>query len=128
MNTTFYNAILITVEETSLKTKHPRNFPEKTNRNQKRKQLHKTPARHRDIFRDTLNAKKNYGEGEDRTHDLLDGKAISEVHFTPWSGYKVEFCQNLFKNITDHDFPPPLMWAENNKISPEELSITNGTK
>ena len=25
---------------------------------------------------------KKYGEGEDRTHDLLAGKAISEVHFT----------------------------------------------
>ena len=73
----------------------------------------KTPAKHRDIFRDTLNAKK-YGEGEDRTHDywmgntkkfqapargrthdLLAGKAISEVHFTRWSGDEVEFWQNL---------------------------------
>ena len=30
-------------------------------------------ANHRDIFRDTLFAKK-YGEGEDRTHDLLAGR------------------------------------------------------
>ena len=29
------------------------------------------------------------------THDLLGGKAISEVHLTPWSGDKVEFWQNL---------------------------------
>ena len=73
----------------------------------------KTPAKHRDIFRDTLIAKK-YGVGEDRTHDLLAGKhkkfqaparvrtqnllagkAIREVHFTQWSGAKVEFWQNL---------------------------------
>ena len=54
----------------------------------------KTPAKHRDIFRDTLIAKK-YGEGEDRTHDLLAGKAISEVDFTRWSGDEVEFWQNL---------------------------------
>ena len=54
----------------------------------------KTPAKHRDIFRDTHIAKK-YGEGEDRTLDPLAGKAISEVHFTPWSGDKVEFWQNL---------------------------------
>ena len=33
----------------------------------------KTPAKHRDIFRDTRIAKK-YSEGEDRTHDLLAGK------------------------------------------------------
>ena len=32
------------------------------------------PAKHQDIFRDTLIAKKKYGEGEDRTHDLLAGK------------------------------------------------------
>ena len=51
---------------------------------------YKTPAKHRDIFRDTLIAKK-YGEGEDRTLDPLAGKAISEVHFSPWSGAKVEF-------------------------------------
>ena len=69
----------------------------------------KTPAKHRDIFRDTLFAKN--GEGEDRTHDLLagkhennwaparvwthdllGGKAISDVR---WSGDKVEFWQNL---------------------------------
>ena len=50
-----------------------------------------------------------------RTHDLLTGKAISEVQFTPWSGDKVEFWQNLGKKrVTDHDFPPPFMWAENN--------------
>ena len=35
--------------------------------------LKKTPAEHRDIFRDTLIEKK-YGEGEDRTHNLLAGK------------------------------------------------------
>ena len=34
---------------------------------------YKTPAKHRDIFRDTLIAKK-YGEGEVRTHDLLARK------------------------------------------------------
>ena len=50
----------------------------------------KTPAKHRD----TLIAKK-YGEGEDRTHDLLSGKPISEVHFARWSGDKVKFWQNL---------------------------------
>ena len=33
----------------------------------------KTPAKHWDIFRDILIVKK-YGEGEDRTHDLLAGK------------------------------------------------------
>ena len=73
----------------------------------------KTPAKHRDIFRNTLIAKK-YGEAEDRTHDLvagkyekiqaparvrthdlMAGKAISEAHFNPWSGDKVEFWQNL---------------------------------
>ena len=32
-----------------------------------------------------------------RAYDLLAGKAISEVHFTRWSGDKVEFWQNLFK-------------------------------
>ena len=35
----------------------------------------KTPAKHRDIFRDTLIAKK-YGEGEVPTHNLLAGKKI----------------------------------------------------
>ena len=30
-----------------------------------------------------------------RPNDLLAGKAISEVHFTRWSGDKVEFWQNL---------------------------------
>ena len=74
----------------------------------------KTPAKHRDIFPDAFIAKK-YGEGEDRTHDLLAGKhekisstspgsnprpigawgSISEVHLTRWSGDKVEFWQNL---------------------------------
>ena len=34
----------------------------------------KTPAEHRDIFRGTLIAKKNYGEGEVRTDDLLAEK------------------------------------------------------
>ena len=66
------------------------------------------------IFSATLLLQKKYGEGEDRTHDLLAGKhekiqapgrvrthdllagkAISEVHFTRWSGDKVEFWQNL---------------------------------
>ena len=32
-------------------------------------EMNKTPAKHRDIFRDTLIAKK-YAEGEVRTHDL----------------------------------------------------------
>ena len=47
------------------------------------------------IFSATRLLPKKYGEGEDRTHGLLAGKAISEVHFTPWSGDKVEFWQNL---------------------------------
>ena len=52
-----------------------------------------------------------------RTHDLLAGKAISEVHFNRWSGDKVDFWQNLLKKrVTDHDFPPPFMWAENNNF------------
>ena len=55
------------------------------------------------IFSATRLLQKKYGEGEDRTHylvagkkiqaparvrthDLLAGKAIGEVHFTPWSG------------------------------------------
>ena len=71
------------------------------------------PAKHRDIFRDTLIEKKSMAERIEpttywlgttkkiqaparvRTHDLQAGKAISEVHFTPWSGDKVEFWQNL---------------------------------
>ena len=93
----------------------------------------KTPAKHRDIFRETLFAKKvwrrkgsnprptDWETRKNLKHQpgfetLLAGKAISEVHFTPWSGDKVEFWQNwLKKRVTDHDFPPPLMWAENNK-------------
>ena len=47
------------------------------------------------IFSATRFLQKKYGEEEDRTHDLLSGKAISEVHFTPWSGDKVEFWQRL---------------------------------
>ena len=76
--------------------------------------LNKTPAKQRDIFCDTLiatkvcegeyrthnlvagNTKKIQAPARVRTHDLLAGKAISEVHFTPWSGDKVEFWQNLF--------------------------------
>ena len=65
------------------------------------------------IFSTTRLLQKKYGEGEHRiydllagkhekfqalarvrTHDLLAGKAISEVHFTPRSGDKVEFWQN----------------------------------
>ena len=64
------------------------------------------------------NTKKFQAPARVRTHDLLAGKAISEVHFTQWSGDKVEFWQNLFKKrVTDHDFPhfSPLKWAENNK-------------
>ena len=77
--------------------------------------VYNSTAKHQDNFRDTLIAKK-YGEGEDRTHDLLAGKAISEVHFTRWSGDKVEFWQNLKKKrVNDHDFPPPFMWAETKK-------------
>ena len=85
----------------------------------------KTPAKHRDIFRDTLfaksmakeriepttyclgNTKKFQAPARVRNHDLLAGKAISEVHFTSWSGDKVEFWQNLYKkNTSHHDFPP----------------------
>ena len=36
-------------------------------------EVNKTPAKYRDVFCDTLIAKKN-GEGEDRTHHLLAGK------------------------------------------------------
>ena len=82
-----------------------------------RKYLNKTPAKHRDIFRDTPFAKK-YGEGEDRTHgllagkheklqaparvrthDLLTGKAISEVHFTPRSEIKWSFGKICKKTL-----------------------------
>ena len=63
------------------------------------------------------NTKKLIHQPRVRTHDLLAGKAISEVHFTPWSGDKVELWQNLKKKrVTDHDFPPPFMWAENDKF------------
>ena len=74
---------------------------------------YKTPAKHWDIFRDTLIAKK-YGEekiepmtywlgntkkfhvpARVRTHDLL-----ATEHFTRWSGDKVEFWQNLYKNAS----------------------------
>ena len=62
------------------------------------------------------NTKKFQAQARVRTHDPLAGKAISEVHFTPWSGYKVKFWQNLLKKrVTDHDFPPPFILAENNK-------------
>ena len=72
----------------------------------------KTPAKHRDIFRDTLIAKK-YGGEEVRTYDLQAGKQKKFKHqpgFEPrtynlieppylnnvhkWSGHKVEFWQN----------------------------------
>ena len=29
------------------------------------------------------------------------------------------------KRITDHDFPPPFMWAENKKVKLYELRFTN---
>ena len=35
-----------------------------------------------------------------RTRDLVAGQAISEVHFTQWSGDKVEFWQNLLRNAS----------------------------
>ena len=41
------------------------------------------------------NTKKFQAPARVRTHDLLAGKAISEVQFTRWSGDKVEFWQNL---------------------------------
>ena len=44
----------------------------------------KTPAKHRDIFRDTVIAEK-YGEGEDRTHDLLAGKHKKHSSTSPGS-------------------------------------------
>ena len=47
------------------------------------------------IFSATLLLQKKYGGGDDRSHDLLAGKAISEVHFTQWSGDVVEFWRNL---------------------------------
>ena len=40
--------------------------------------VNKTPAKHRDIFRDTLIAKN--GQGEVRTHDLLAGKQKNFKH------------------------------------------------
>ena len=40
------------------------------------------------------NTKKFQTPERFRTHDLLAGKAIREVHFTRWSGDKVEFWQN----------------------------------
>ena len=43
------------------------------------------------------NTKKFQAPARVRSHDLLAGKAISEVHFTRWSGDKVEFWQNLYK-------------------------------
>ena len=64
------------------------------------------------------NTKKFQAPARVRTHDLLDGKAISEVHFTPWSTDKVEFWHNLSKKrVTDHDFHTPFMWAENNNLN-----------
>ena len=41
------------------------------------------------------NTKKFQAPARVRIHDLLAAKAISEVHFTRWSGDKVEFWQNL---------------------------------
>ena len=40
--------------------------------------VNKTPAKHRDIFRDTLIAKN--GEGKVLTHDLLAGKQKNFKH------------------------------------------------
>ena len=45
------------------------------------------------------NTKKFQAPARVRTHYLLAGKGISEVHFTRWSGDKVEFWQNLFKKM-----------------------------
>ena len=47
------------------------------------------------MFSATLFLQQMYGEEDDRTQDILAGKAISEVHFTRWSGDKVELWQNL---------------------------------
>ena len=41
------------------------------------------------------NTKKIQDPARVRIHDPLAGKAVSEVHFTAWSGDKVEFWQNL---------------------------------
>ena len=41
------------------------------------------------------NTKEFQAPARVRTHELLAGKAISEVHFTRWRGDKVEFWQNL---------------------------------
>ena len=46
------------------------------------------------------NRKKIQAPARVRNHNLLAGKAISEVYFTPWSGDKVEFRQNLQKNAS----------------------------
>ena len=68
------------------------------------------------------NTKKFQALARVRTQDLLAGKAISEVHFTPRSGDKVEFFQNLFKKrVTDHDFLPIFMWTENNNLVIDRL-------
>ena len=66
--------------------------------------LNKTPAKHRDIFRDTPFAKK-YGEGEDRIHDLLAGKH-EKLHSPNTKNYKHSPGSN----------PLPTGW-ENNKWS-----------
>ena len=61
------------------------------------------------------NTKKFQAPARFRTHDLLAGKAISEAHFhsLEWRlrGVLAEFVK---KRVTDHDFPPPFIWAENN--------------
>ena len=41
------------------------------------------------------NTEKFQAPAQVRNHDLLAGKAKSEVHFTRWSGDKVEFWRNL---------------------------------
>ena len=113
----------------------------------------KTPAKHRDIFRDTLIAKK-YGEGVVRIHDLLAGGWETKKIQAPgrvrtqdlqpdWAtiievtkcinGVEIEwFCRISFKKcITDHDFPPPFMWSENNfRLGPpaKKMSRENAFK
>ena len=51
--------------------------------------INKTPAKHRDIFSDTLIAKK-YSEGKIRTHYLMAGNAKKIKHqpgFEPYPGH-----------------------------------------
>ena len=67
-----------------------------------------------------LNTEKFQAPARVRTHHLLAGKAISEVEI------KKSFSR-IFKKkrVTDHDFPPPFMWAENNNL--ENLIKMSGT-